>query len=605
MKGSIYKTALALSSLLASCWCYAGTPKEAPTVSNQKEVTEVVINGQQDVSDWFRAESQHFIVYSDTSHELVSQLLNKLERFDYLLRLYSNVDDKAENRPKLTFYYQARVKDFDQIDKTQPNYAIGLYNSCELGVQGFGAHMFYGVNPEIPLEKQPENEGLSYIFEAYARHFLYRYTDIRGPSWYVDGFAQFFANTRFSDTETVVGKPPQSVRDYLLYIVGHTAYSLDYKDILLGNNTKGHSVAGIEGVQLEFQAKSWVLTHYILSSKENLQHFRVYNHLTDQGAEPTQAFEQAFGYKVAKLSTHLWDYKRRSAEALKLNLTTGGNQDIHFSHLPISANKLILADAALKACPTPEAGASLLQKITREAKKFPQSDYAQVIQSRAQILWGNAQDALPYLTTKAKTNDAETYYLLGLANLRLAEQAQGDAQKTYLTQAQEHLLKARTLNPLSAETVYAAFKTGLRMQDIPSQEVLNLAIQARQLAPEVNSYVRSAALAHAFLKQIPETEHDLALIAQNTRDTQMADWAKDWATKLSSGVTRASILAEMRLDLAPNPSFKEWTIGSDEVMKAVIKAQEMVRLKVYIEMLEGDTMAQENLAPSTGIPVGL
>jgi len=582
MTERITKYAFALAGLLVAGHINAET---TPQLSS-KDVADVVINGQQDISDWFRAESRHFIVYSDTNHKNVSQLLNKLERFDYLLRLYSNLDIKVDNRPKLTFYYQARVKDLDQIDKTPPPFAIGLYNSCELGVQGFGAHMFYGVNPDIPLEKQPENESLSYIFEAYARHFLYRYTDVRGPNWYIDGFAQYFANTRFSDTETVVGKPPQSVRDYLLYVVGHTTYSLDYKDILLGNNTKGYNVAGVEGVKLEFQAKAWALTHYILSSKENLQHFRVYNHLVDQGIEHTQAFEQAFGYKVTKLSTHLWNYKRKSAEALKLNLTAGGNQDIHFSNLPISANKLILADAALKACPTPEAGVSLLQKIVSEAKKFPQSDYAQLVLSRAQIHWGNAQDALPYLTTKAKTDNFETFYLLGLANLRLAEQSQGDAQKTYLVQAQEHLLKALTLNPLSAETAYAGFKAGLAAQDIPSEKVLNLAIQARQLAPEVNSYIRSAALAHAFLKQIPETEHDLALLAQNTRDTQMADWAKNWGSKLNSGVTRVNILAEMRRNIAPNPSFKEWTIASDEVMKAVIKAQENVRLKLYLELLQ-------------------
>ncbi len=585
MASNIYRNLVLGFSLLAACY----TSAQTVTPANAKDVTEVVISGQQNASDWIRAESEHFIVYSDTSQANVNNLLNKLERFDYLLRRYADIATEANTRSKLTLYYYADTKVLDQIDKSPPAYAIGLYNSCELGVQGFGAHKFYGVNPTIPLEKQLENEGLSYIFEAYARHFLYRYTNVRGPIWYVDGFAQYFANTRFSDTETVVGKPPQSIRDYLSYLEsGNTSRSLDYEDILMGNNTKGHSAAGVTGVQLEFQARSWVLTHYILSSKKNIQHFRVYNYLIDKGAQPTQAFEQAFGYKVSKLGTHLWNYKRRSAETLKLNLTAGGKQNIYFSNLPMSANKLILADAALKACPTPEVGASLLQKISDEAKKFPQGNYAQGVLSLAQILWGNAQDALPYLSNTAQKDNYETFYLLGLANLRLAEQSQGETQKNYLSAAQENLLKARTLNPKSAESFYAAFKAGLNAQEIPTEEVVKLAIQARRLAPEVNSYVRSAALAHAFLRHIPETERDLILIAQNTRDTQMSEWAKDWVKKLNAGVTRATILAEMRRNLALNSSFKEWTISSNEVMQDVKESIEMATAqKLYIDQQNG------------------
>ena len=582
MKGNTLKKAVLMLGIFAGCFTEAQTTTSAASV--QKDVTEVVINAQQNASNWFRAESQHFIVYSDTKQEKVNQLLNKLERFDYLLRLYSNIENTADTQPKLTLYYQSRIKDLNEIDKNQPDYAIGLYTSCAKGVQAFGAHMYYGVNDKIPLEKQPENEGLSYIFEAYARHFLYRYTDMRGPSWYIDGFAQYFANTRFSDTETVVGIPPKSVRDYLMFISGgNSYYSLDYKDILLGNESKGHNVAGEAGVRLEFQSKSWALTHYILSSSENIQHFRNYNNLVAQGVEHTKAFEQAFGYKVSKLSNHLWNYKRKSAEGLKLNLTAGGAQDIQFSSLPISANKLILADAALKACPTPTEGASLLKKINDEAKKHPHSDYAQLILSRAQIDWGNPQDALIYLTPKATETNFDAVYLLGLAQLRLAEQSQDDAQKNYIESALVNLQKARTMNPLSAEALYAYFTAGVRAKKAPTEEVLTAAIQARKLAPEVNAYLRSAALSYAYLKRLSETDQTLDLIARNGRDAQMSDWAKAWQAKLNTGVTRGILLAEMRIELEPNPRFNEWTIASDSVMQDVQKGAELAAAGDFIK----------------------
>jgi len=596
MTGRFTQYALALVGLLASGYTSA---QNAPP--STKDVTEVVISGQQNASDWFRAESQHFIVFSDARQQDVSQLLDKLERFDYLLRLYTKADTTTASEQKTTLYYMAKIRDLNQIEKSQPQYAIGLYNSCALGVQGFGSHMYYRVNSDRALEKQPENEGLAYIFEAYARHFLYRYTNLRTPTWYIDGFAQYFASTRFSDTETLIGIAPKSIGSYLAFMSNGHRRSLDYTDILLQNDSKGQNYAGVAGLQLEFQARSWVLTHYILSSNENIQYFRNFIALGLQGMEPTKAFEQAFGYKVSKLNNVLWKYRLQTAKALKLNLTAGGAGEIQFSALPASANNLILADAALKACPNAKVGESLLQKIRKEAQKFPNSDFAEFTLARAEIEWGNPQAAIAFLSTQTKQKSFEVFYLLGLAHLKLAEQSQtkeqkGEQQKVYFESAQANLLNALALNQQSAEASYAYFRAGVQAQAKPSNEILGAALIAAQLQPEVSSYSRAAALSHAYLKQLSEVELTLSLMAVNSRDPQMAEWAKTWQAKLNAGVTRAEILAEMRLELIPAASFKEWTIASAEVMQAV-------ELAAGLQAAEGfilDQQQQNPQAPEQG-----
>jgi hypothetical protein len=611
MTGRFTQYAFALVGLLASG--YASAQTASPTA---KDVTEVVIKGQQNASNWFRAESQHFIVFSDAREQDVSQLLNKLERFDYLLRLYTKADTSTASE-KTTLFYMAKIRDLNQIDKNQPAYAIGLYNSCALGVQGFGSHMYYRVNSDRALEKQPENEGLAYIFEAYARHFLYRHTNLRTPTWYIDGFAQYFASTRFSDTETLIGIAPKSIGSYLAFMSNGHRRSLDYTDILLQNDSKGQNYAGVSGVQLEFQARSWVLTHYILSSNENIQYFRNFIALGLQGVEPTKAFEQAFGFKASKLNNVLWKYRLQTAKALKLNLTAGGAGDIQFSALPASADNLILADAALKACPNPKVGESLLQKIRKEAQKFPQSDFAEFTLARAEIEWGNPQAAIPFLSTQTRNKSVEAFYLLGLAHLKLAEQNQAEEhksqeqkreqqkgeqqqkeeqQKAYLESAQANLVNALALNPQSAEASYAYFRAGVQAQAKPSNEILRAAITAAQLQPEVSSYNRAAALSHAYLKQLSEVESTLSLLAANSRDPHMAEWAKTWQTKFNTGVTRAEILAEMRLELVPAVSFKEWTIANYEVMQAV-------ELAAGLQAAEGfilDQQQQNPQAPEQG-----
>jgi hypothetical protein len=50
----------------------------------------VTVAGQKNASPWLKAESQHFIVFSNTSNDDVRQLLDNLEKLDHVLRLYTN-----------------------------------------------------------------------------------------------------------------------------------------------------------------------------------------------------------------------------------------------------------------------------------------------------------------------------------------------------------------------------------------------------------------------------------------------------------------------------------------------------------------------------------
>lgn len=593
------RNAIVILGLLAATYVNAQTTADTAkhNTSKQKDVTELVVNGQQRAAEWFRAESPHFIVYSDTKRDDVARVLDKLERLDHLLRTYTLNEKAVDTSPKLTFYYLKDFHDIYKIDNDYPSQAIGLYKSCAQGVQAFGAHMFYAERPNSDLQKKPENEGLSYIFAAYARHFIYRYSDLRAPTWYIDGFAHYFANTRFSDSETIVGMAPETISEYLRFLSGHR-HSLDYKDILLQNNTKGHSYAGKAGVRLEFEAKSWVLTHYILSSSENIQHFSHYLNLIAKGTEPTRAFEDAFGYKVSKLGTLLQRYNYK-ADALKTNFAAAPIGAIRFSAMPLAANDLLLQDATLKACPDAKTTQALFTKIQNTAKKFPTSDFAQMVLSRAQIDSGNPQDAIPFLTDKASETkpDFDAVYLLGLAQLRVAEKAQGDLRKSNLESAQRNLLKACTLNPKAPEAFHAYFRAGVLAQENPSDDVLGSAILAWKQAREVNAYARTAALAHAYAEQTPEARRILTSMAQNSRDPQIAKWATSWQTRLNTDINRNELLQEMRLELAPNPQFSEWTVANTEVMDAITMAvgNESIANLIKEEQLNAKGMTQTNV----------
>ncbi|RZI94361.1 MAG: hypothetical protein EOP39_30560, partial [Rubrivivax sp.] len=264
--------AAALCLLLA---CSARAQQADPT-NLQPRVT--VAGKKAAVSQWFRAESPHFVVYSDAGEDDVALLLGNLEKLDHLLRIYTLPGSRAERQePKLTLYFHNSVSDLREIDASPPADAVGLYSSCAAGVQGFGVHLErISSLADEQLDKAPLNETLSYVFEAYARHFLYRHTDIRTPASYVDGFAQYFSSVRFSEKQMVVGRVPKGLGGYLKFLGDGRQYSLDYDDVLQGNVANARNYAGAAGVRLEFEAKSWLLTHYMLSSDDNRQRLNRY-----------------------------------------------------------------------------------------------------------------------------------------------------------------------------------------------------------------------------------------------------------------------------------------------------------------------------------------
>ena len=562
--------------LAATILLFPGLHAGAQETVQSVPTPSVVILGQKNVSDWFRAESQHFIVYSDTTEKNVAILLDNLERLDYLLRIYTRDYIKtAEPEPKLTLYFNDRVNGFNVIAADRPADAIGLYNSCTAGVQGLGVQL--GRIAELSNEqlvKHPLDDSLSYIFEAYARHFLYRHTDIRMPVSFIEGFAQYFSSVRFSSKRMVLGRMPTNVGSYLKFLDDGHRYSLTYLDILEPDGRENKNYAGPAGAQLEFEAKSWLLTHYMMSSEDRRTRMRNYLKLVHRDTAPAQAFEEAFGMKVKDLSNAMWRYHLNSIQVLEVDLPSLPIANVGFSSLSQSAGEFLIGEAKLKSCPNQREGEALLHALAAEAAKFPGSDAAHLALSRAQVDWGKAQDALPYLDKAIEQGKGgfDAVYLSGMANLRLAEQSDGAARRSYLDASRNRLLRARGMNPKSPEAALAFLRSEV-LAGAPDAAALDGVISAWQDNREIPALARSAALSLAYQGDGVKAESILRSMIRNTRSPKAAAWATGWQNSLDAGLSQSAILAEMRNEPASNTefnsAFKEWTIDNESVMQRV------------------------------------
>ncbi len=568
--------AAAAASLAMTAWL-AQARQIAPERSADPGTT-VVVHGDKpgEAHDWFRGESPHFIVYSDTRRGDVAALLTKLERLRYVLRNLSGMDD-GDSEPRLTLYYLSDAGQLRTIDPETPEHAIGLYQSCENGVQGYAVHRPYAARADVPVVRQDEDSGMTYVFQAYARHFFEAHFPVRAPAWYLDGYAQYFSTMRFDGNDAIIGLPPQALASYVAGLDSDVYKArMTYQDLLNDNdlynrteteqiNVQSASAAAqltdpvhparsdldnvdpqhadaIAQAQVatEFQARAWLLTHWLLSSPKTLTGLAGYVTAIGQGENRLDAFHRVFGHSSAEMDNVLRDYLYHKAKLIRVKFNSLPAPDVRFDDAPVAANHLMLDDAALKGCPSPAYGRALLADIRSEAGRRPDSELAQLALSRAEIDYGDPQKALPWLVrqTRDEAGDFDAHHLLGRAELALAR-ATGDANA--LDAAKAAFTQAAKLDASSAVNAFWYYRAQVAATGQVPPDAAGAAVLAHRQAPDVDAYAVHAGLVYALAGDGDNAFAALHEAADSPRRGPWRQTARAWVARLKAGVSNADI----------------------------------------------------------------
>ena len=534
-----YALPLLMAVTLIPVGASAKDPQQV-VVEGKRDPSTVVIKGVRDPSAWFRIESQHMIVYSDDDPDDVIELVKNLERLDYVLRLYLKPFMQGqETLPKLTLYFQGRVSWPPEIDEN-PASALGMVNSCVSATQGF----LYGVGKSWKLDNASllhaeDDFTLMHSLWLYAENFLYRHTRIRGPAWFMTGFAAYFGGVRFTDTQMAIGRDAGTSYNLLQRIDdGRDRIRLSFDEVLRYKPTAKHIVAQSPEYfeQWEFVGRSFNLMHYMLSSEDNRSRMAKYLEAVNGGSDSADAFTDLFGLSGRDLDVAMWRYRQASLNILRIDVPTLPKAHIDFTRLSRIEGEFVLDNAVLKTCPRPPQGKKLLARLRGTAAKAPAVDFAQMTLSRAEIDWGDPRAAIDYLT-RAGENDRynpEVHYLLGLAYARLAESA-GSSMQDLLASARASLSQAAVLEPETPEISYALFRVEL-LGTTPTEKDVARAINVWRHGYDVPAFTRMAALAHAWLGEAANAYQAFNTLVRDGRNPESAAWAATWLAKLEKGV---------------------------------------------------------------------
>lgn len=426
------------------------------------------------LAEWRRAESQHFVVYSDGSERSLRDYTAKLERFDGLMRVrFGGVQD--DDFRKLPVYLVSDDRALRIARPGLPEGIAGYYLSSENDIF---AILVRGKSDDILLHE-------------YSHHFMAKNGDGRYPGWLSEGFAEYFATATVSERGKATFGLPDPGRQYALQQnrwlpmdqLLRAQGSLDIED------QTGRSM---------YYAQSWALTHWLLADISRVQNLVRYLAAINGGQDHVEAWQAVFGMTPEQLTAQLRTYVRgrlyfKESEIPAITPT------ITVSTLSPAADAVLLQMInARSPNPADIDGPALLGTLRATAARFPDDPLALVALGRAEQRWGDEAAAEAALTRALERQPDQQEGLLLMAGLAVgrgeaaADEAEGFRQ---IRLAQGFLRRALDADPTDYRVYAALARIRRSASDYPSENDLLTWALAVRYAPQVMSIRGDAAVA--------------------------------------------------------------------------------------------------------------
>lgn len=267
---------------------------------------------------WHKAESDRFVIYSDSSADDIYEFAELLERYHVAMELESGRRVPVPSPSnRLTVYMVGSYDNLRDLYGAGPRSAVaGFYiprasgsvtfvpsvniRPREVGRGRIGTRYTRGSN------SGQVDGALSTLLHEYAHHFLIASARHAMPRWLSEGAAEYFSSARFNDDGSVDIGLPNNERAYEISQASPVSLRelLDYE---LYNENRGRRYDAYYG-------RSWLLYHYLRFNPSRTGQLARYWEAVASGAASTEAGEQIFG-DLDALESEMRDYGRQTSMA--------------------------------------------------------------------------------------------------------------------------------------------------------------------------------------------------------------------------------------------------------------------------------------------------
>jgi hypothetical protein len=266
---------------------------------------------------WQMAETEHFRVYSQGDAAGLTRQAALLEDYRSLLLKMTNAPPPVADAPRLDIFLVNRMA------MAQP------YSRIASDIAGF-----YTARPgRIAAFVETSQSGQPILLHEYAHHFMLASGAVAYPSWYVEGFAEYFMTATFKPERIEFGLADANRAVWLLNAPWQPL------DRLISARPKLRSSSD----RAVYYAQSWLLTHYMFRAPGMPEKFDAYLKAVAAGEESVAAFRRHVDPDLVGLQSKLRRYLTGSkATFTRFSRPAGTPASVRLSRLSPSATRLLI-----------------------------------------------------------------------------------------------------------------------------------------------------------------------------------------------------------------------------------------------------------------------
>ena len=424
-------------------------------------------------AEWKEATSANFVVYSEGSEAQLREFAAKLEKFNHVLRTYHGVT-APPSAIKLKVYLFPSIA---AVGKMAGGDGIaGYYISRARGLMMVGTRD-RGKASSSDARSATLEAGIdaeSILLHEYAHHFMFQYFPATYPTWYSEGFAEFWGSSDFLANDVVeIGLPANYRFNSFLF----------NRWLPLRQLLTAQSYADVPELDLLY-AEGWLLVRAAFDDPVRRRQLQAYLNAINGGATYEQAMNSAFG-DVSALDNELHAYARKGRFSVlrlpfrKIDVGPIAVRSVTAAEDSMMELAIELGQGILK-----REAAEFAGKVRSAAGRFPDDPHALALLSEAERLAGksDAAAAAADRLLAVAPNDPRGLLQRGLAEMERLKAASSKDAKAW-NAARQYFVRASRGAPKDPLILEAYYDSYARQGVLPPDDAQGALYTAMELAP--------------------------------------------------------------------------------------------------------------------------
>lgn len=420
---------------------------------------------------WYRASSDHFVIYTDDDEKDLREFALRLERYHAAMSIQMGVNAPAPSPSnRVTVYVVRNAGEVRKLFGSDADKNLGGFYVPRAGGS-------FAIIPKVNSSGVEATQSELTLFHEYAHHFMYGSQSVAFPRWVSEGFAEFYAASKFEKDGSVgLGLPAAHRAGELAFAVNVPLTQLLDTPTYLANRSKSYD---------EFYGKSWAMFHYLRFADERKGQFQKYLNLIFSGKKEIDAANEAFGdLKVMEKDLDRYIHQRRLHyfKIMPNDLKVG-----EIAITPLDAGHAAIMPMIIrsKRGVNDESAKALVPEVRAIATKFPENAAVLSELAEAEFDAGNNDAAIAAADKALAVEPTNINAMLqkGYAMARLAENADDDADPKRWTKVRSQFVKVNKLENDHPIPLINFYRTYIEQGETPPEIAMSGLEHALELAP--------------------------------------------------------------------------------------------------------------------------